>query len=206
MVTFEKLPKWLCFIVFVLALLSILSLIKPINLLFPSLDTFALLITLIVLIIYTYFTYQIAKYTNQTAIEPQIPIASFSMEMDPQDPYHVFFIIQNHSKVPIDCWCKLNPKVQEELIQLDNFYGGKSPFKIQPYGKANGHFKVSDIISKSKYTMADFEELPETQKSEKLLNFNIDFYYNKIGTKEQYHNPPQPCFYSFTYHLLILDF
>jgi len=128
------------------------------------------------------------------------------MEVDTHNPYHIFFNMQNYSKVPIDCWCKLNPTVNDDNIELDNFYGGKSAFKLQPYGKAQGHFFLSDIVEKSSIKVENFEELPETQKTERYVYFKVEFFYNKIGSKEKYFNPIQPCFYSFHYHKIILDF
>ena len=192
------LPKWLKVLLVFLLVLSIVSVaIKIIcNI---DISVFALFLSLAALIVYAYYTYLIAK-------DAYTPSASFAIQPYINDPFHFAFILQNHSKVSLNCWCKLNPTVYNQQIDLDKFYGGKTSFDLQPFGNAMGHFDIRDILAKSERALEEMQSKYKKEDVKKQLYLNIEFWYNPVGVNNKFENPKQPHFFDFKRNLIVADF
>lgn len=196
------LPKWIKVLIVFLIVLSIVSVaIKIIcNIDYLSdISDFALILSLVALIAYAYYNYLIAK-------DAYTPSASFAIQPYKNDPFHFAFILQNHSKVSLNCWCKLNPTVYDQRIDLDKFYGGKTSFDLQPYGNAMGHFDIRDILTKSKRPLEEIQSKYTKEDVKKQLYFNIEFWYNPVGVNNKFENPKQPHFFDFKRNIIVADF
>jgi len=159
----------------------------------------ALVFTLAILILYTYYTYLIAR-------EAWTPSASFALKPYPGTPYHFAFILQNHSKLSLNCWCNLNATVDGLPVSLGGFYSGESSFDLQPFGGGNGHFDINDIISKAKRSLQEMEQNAANSNQKEQLYLNIEFWYNPVGSSEIVRNPRQPHYFSFVHKVIVADF
>ena len=196
------LPKWVKILMFFLIGLSFTSIIIKI---FFNIDylndisNFSLILSLAALIAYAYFNYLIAK-------DAYTPSASFALQPYINDPYHFAFILQNHSKVSLNCWCKLNPTVYGQNIDLDKFYGAKTSFDLQPFGNAMGHFDIRDILTRANRTLEELQEKYTNSDVKKQLYFDIEFWYNTVGFDYKVTNPKQPHYFDFKRNRLVADF
>ena len=197
-----KIPWYLWCIICILLVFCILLFVqsKFICVTLPEeINEIAVLLTLIAVIIYVYYTYILAKDT-------WTPSASFLLKPYPQAPYHFLFLIQNHSKLPLNCCCKLNARVMGQQVELGKFYSGESSFDLQPFGAAHGHFDIKDIINKANKTLAEMKKLALTCDIKEPLYLDIEFWYNPIGTKKVTQNPKQPHYFDFKRDILVMDF
>lgn len=160
---------------------------------------FGLITTLVAVILYVYYTYLLAK-------EARTRSASFTLVSVPDNPYHFIFLISNHIKHSLHCWCKLNSTVYGQQVILDKFYGGESPFDVQPFVVANGHFDVKDILAKANRTTEKMKQKAGSANLKEQLYMNIEFWYSPIGTNIVIHNPRQPHYFDFNLHRLVADF
>lgn len=135
-----------------------------------------------------------------------MPCASFKMEMPNNHSYFVRFIIKNHSKVSIQCWCKLNASVNGISIEMPGFYNGQTPFDIQPFGEVGGFFSLGDIMSKAGENATSLVQKKTNDNLKELLYMDIEFWYNKIGEDRIIENPKQPHYYNFATNQLVTDF
>lgn len=107
-----KLPKGLWTLILVLAILGFVGfgfrLFSNYQIL-GDIANFALILTLAAVLVYVYYTYLLAK-------DAWTPSASFALEAYPNDPYHFAFLIRNHSKVSLKCWCNLNSTVYGQVV------------------------------------------------------------------------------------------
>ena len=204
-----KIPKWLLIIIIILLLIGFAGLIIP-NLSFlnectiteilnsEGVASFSLILTLVAILFYVYFTYMLAKDT-------WTPSASFALEVDPKDPYHFTFYLRNHSKISISCWCNLNAIVEGKPISLGGFYGGESPFELQPFSIGRGHFFIKDILTKENCNLQSIKKRTNSSNIKEQLYLKIDFWYTQIGANKKIHNPIQPYYFDFKKDVIVLD-
>lgn len=168
--------------------------------LLADIASLALILTLAVLILYTYYTYKIAS-------EAWIPVASFSMERGQTIPYDVSFTIWNHSKFSLECWCKLNPSVCGQNVEMEGFYGEKSSWTLLPFSAVRGHFEISRILEKVGRTIQEMKEMSGTVDVKEQLYFRVVFYYYPVSRKRgKVSNPVQPYYFDFVRGTLVSDF
>jgi len=160
-----------------------------------------LVLTLAVLILYSYYTYLIARDT-------WTPSASFAIVPLDDSPYHFAFVIRNHSKLSLCCWCKLNATVYGQPVPLDGFYGGKTSFDVQPFGISNGHFDTQgDILARVNRTLEEMKEKARGTETKRQLYLDIEFWYHSYGsTHSEVHNPKQPHYFDFARNRMIAAF
>lgn len=160
---------------------------------------FALVLTLVAVLFYVYYTYMLAK-------EAWTISASFALVPIPNNPYHFIFLISNHSKHSLHCWCKLNPTVYGQPVILDKFYGGESSFDVQPFVVANGHFDIKNILAAVNRTIEEMRQKAVSANPKEQLYMNIEFWYSPIGTNIVIRNPRQPHYFNFVKEQLVADF
>lgn len=198
-----KVPLWLTSLVTLLVLLGALSFICALRAQSNLLDhvaDFALVLTLAALIIYSYYTYLIAK-------DAWTPSASFAIVQVPGSHHHFLFLIQNHSKMSLRCWCRLNPSVYGQQVELDAFYGGQTSFDVQPFGTAQGHFDLAtDILTKVGRTPQEMRQKVAPADIKRQLYLDIEFWYQPYGSSQVYKNVKQPHYFDFSSELLVADF
>jgi len=168
--------------------------------LFAGVSTLFTLLTLIAIVCYVRYTYLIAKNT-------WIPSASFMLKPWENDPYTILFIIKNHCKVSLSCWCNLNAKVCNKNVFLVGFYGGKSSFDMQPFSGSTGIFNIKEILAKSNYKLEDIKQMADQNNIKELLYLRIEFWYittDKAKLKIQ--NPDQPHYFDFLRDIMVTDF
>lgn len=197
-----KLPKWLFILILVLVMLGFvglgLSLFSRCRIL-GDIANFALVLTLAAVLVYIYYTYLLAK-------DAWTPSASFALKAYPSDPYHFALLVQNHSKVSLNCWCNLNATVYGQAVSLGGFYSGQSSFDLQPYGGGNGHFDIRDILAKANRSLEEMKRLAGSSNPKEQLYLNIDFWYNPAGANIVIRNPRQPHYFDFTRDVMVTDF
>jgi len=198
-----KLPKWLWTLILLLigsCLIGLyLRLFTECRILGDIAD-FALVMTLVALVVYAYYTYMLAKDAWTIS-------ASFALVPIPNNPYHFLFLINNHSKHSLNCWCNLNATVNGQKVSLDGFYGGKTSFDVQPFVVANGHFDIiRDILAKADLTVEEMKQKAGSANPKEQLYLNIQFWYSPIGTNIVIHNPRQPHYFNFVKEQLVADF
>jgi hypothetical protein len=197
-----NLPLSLRFLVGALVLMGVFGFISPLIVDFPLLKQIAdlaLVLTLAALVVYCYYTYVIAK-------EASTPSAAFSLMKLPDNPYHFAFLIQNHSKLSLQCWCRLNATVCGQPVPLDGFYGGQTSFDIQPFGAVNGHFNLTDMLSKVGRTPHEMKAKGATQDVKRQLYMDIEFWYQPYGSSQVVRNVKQPHYFDFAHDVLVADF
>jgi hypothetical protein len=123
------------------------------------------------------------------------------------DPFVFLFLIQNHSRASLNCWCRLNAKVCGRPVELKGFYAGKSSFDVQPLGVANGWFSVRELLAKGGLTPDEAEKKIAEHGVKGILYLEIEFWYARAGSpRGAVHNPKQPHFYDFERHAMVADF
>lgn len=197
-----NLPKWLLIIIFVLVILGLAGLCLRIFSecqILGDIANFALILTFAAVLVYVYCTYLLAK-------DAWTPSASFALKAYPNDPYHFAFLIQNHSKISLNCWCNLNATIYGQTVSLGGFYSGQSSFDLQPFGSGNGHFDIRDILVKANCNLQDMKQSAEPSNLKKQLYLNIEFWYSPIGVYKVTRNPFQPHYFDFTRDVIVADF
>jgi hypothetical protein len=159
----------------------------------------ALVLTLAALLVYVYCTYALAK-------DAWTPSASFALAPYPDDCYHFAFLIHNHSKFPLKCWCNLNATVNGRPVSLEGFYGGKSSFDLQPFGGGSGHFDVRDILAKAGADLDEMKREAPSGNAKQQLYLNIEFWYAPGDPRAITRNPRQPHYFDFECSQMVADF
>lgn len=159
---------------------------------------FALLLTLAAVLAYVYYTYLLAK-------EAWVPSARFTL-IQTQDPLVFLFLIQNHSKTSVRCWTNLNAKVCGNPVELEGFYGAKTPFDMQPFGTAQGWFSVREILGRAGLTAEQAKHEVTRCGAKGVLYLGIEFWYSPAGSSEITRNPRQPHYFDFTRNTMVMDF
>lgn len=168
--------------------------------LFAGVSALFTLFTFIAILCYVYYTYLIAKNT-------WIPSASFMLKQWENDPYTILFIIKNHCKISLSCWCNLNAKVCNKNVSLVGFYGGESSFDMQPFSGTTGNFNIKEILAKASYKLEDIKQMADQNNIKELLYLRIEFWYNPTGkTKLKIQNPDQPHYFDFVHKIMVTDF
>lgn len=197
-----ELPKWLWTLILVLVILGFvglgLRLFSGYQIL-GDIANFALILTLAAVLVYVYYTYLLAK-------DAWTPSASFALEAYPDDPYHFAFLIWNHSKVSLNCWCNLNAAVYGQVVSLRGFYGGQSSFDLQPFGRANGHFHIKDILARANRNLQEMQQSAGVSNPKGQLYLNIEFWYRPVGGNIVIRNPRQPYYFDFQREIMVADF
>lgn len=198
-----KLPLVLKLLVATLVLTGVYGFVSAIcvrSSLLGQIADLALVLTLAALVVYCYYTYLIAK-------DASTPSAAFSLVMLQDSPYHFAFLIHNHSKLSLQCWCRLNPTVYGQQVTLYGFYGGQTSFDIQPFGAANGHFNLAtDILSMVGRTPQEMKGKVTSTDVKRQLYLDIEFWYQSYGSSHIVRNVKQPHYFDFAHDVLVADF
>jgi hypothetical protein len=197
-----KLPKWLWVPILILIILGCVGLILSLFCRYHILSNiadFALVLTLAAVLAYVYYTYLIAK-------DAWMPSASFALKAYSNDRYHFAFIIQNHSKVSLNCWCNLNPTIDGQAVSLGGFYSGQSSFDLQPFGVGNGHFDIRDFLDKAGRNLEEMKKMTDTNNVKRQLKLDIEFWYKPVGSVIEIRNPRQPHYFDFNRDVMVTDF
>ena len=160
---------------------------------------FALILTFIVLVFYAYYTYSIAR-------EAWTPCVSFDVYKTRPQYTLITFEIKNHSKVAVQCWCKLNASVIGGPVSLPGFFNGETSFDVQPFSKVEGEFTYVDLLSKAGKNQGDLSKSRTDDNAKKLFCMDVEFWYNKVGEKEKIVSPKQPYYFDFVRGELVADF
>ena len=91
-------------------------------------------------------------------------------------------------------------------VALDGFYGGKTSFDLQPFGVANGHFDLNDILMKASRTVEEMKLKTGTSDVREQLRLEIQFWYNAFGSESMVHNVMQPHYFDFKQDMMVADF
>lgn len=193
-----KTPLILSMFVIILVILALIGLLCEPQFLSKIADV-SLIITLAALSLYVYYTYLIAK-------EAWIPSASFALVPYPNMPYHFAFVLRNHSKKSLQCWCKLNVKIYGKSIPSSGFYGGQHSFDLQPFGGGNGHFDIQNLLSPAGYNIQQMKQAANSNNTKTQLYLNIEFWYNPVGSKLKTENSRQPHYFDFINDVMVADF
>jgi hypothetical protein len=197
-----KLPLNLRFLVGALVVAGLYGFVSALcvqSSLLSQIADLALVLTLAALVVYCYYTYLIAK-------EASTPSAAFSLLKLQDSPYHFAFLLHNHCKLSLQCWCRLNATVYGQPVPLDGFYGGQTSFDVQPFGAANGHFNLADILSKVGRTPQEMKERVTSQDVKRQLYMDIEFWYQPYGLSHVVRNVKQPHYFDFAHDVLVADF
>lgn len=196
-----KLPKLLIAVMILLVGMGLIGLVlKAVTScqILSDFSDFALILTLVVLLAYTYFTYLLAKDAWTLS-------SSFMLEPLPGDPYHFLFNINNPSKHTVNCWCNLHALVLDKPVSLGGFYNGEWPFIVQPMSGARGHFDIRGILERAGYVLEDIEDMENGTPTEKLLTFDIEFWYHPSTNKNLIQRPPRQHYYfDFSRKIMVL--
>jgi len=201
------LPRWLLIAILLLVVLGIVGFglrVFGICHILNDIGNFALILTLAAVLAYVYYTYLLAK-------DASTPTASLNLRQrqEPgniEDRFSIFCHIQSYSKQSLKCWCNINAKVYGQPVDMDGFYGAKSPWDLQPFGAGIGHFDIKKILEKVNKNIFCMKEEAPFQNSKEQLHFNVEFWYSPIQIKDNIiKNPPQSYYFDFVKELLILD-
>jgi hypothetical protein len=160
---------------------------------------FSLIATFITILFYVFYTYLLAK-------EAWTPSSKFELHQSPENKYVYIFLLFNHSKVPIRCWCNLNVTIRGKTIIADGFYGEKSSFDLQPYGGGTGILKLQDILAKDELTVDEAKRIALSYKPKEMLYMDIQFSYSTMDSTSKIKNPKQPHYFDFAREVLVADF
>lgn len=149
--------------------------------------------------VFAYFNYRLAK-------EPYKPVATFHLKQFPSDPLHINFVLQNHSRSSLQCWTRLNPVVDDTPVQMGDFYGGESPFNLQPLNIGWGHFDIRNILTRAGTSIEEIKARAQSEDTGVLLRFNIEFGYNLANQETLWDTFKQPYCYDFKRDSLYLDY
>jgi Ca2+/Na+ antiporter len=174
--------------------------------LFGDFSNFVLILTLIAISLYAYYSYRQTKEIIRQADAIWEISASYELKQIPEEPNEILFIINNTSRYPLECWCKLNATVLGRPSFLGGFYDGKSPFPVQPFQTGVGHFNIGQIISNAGLSLSDvIKDWNKNQKKE-TLSLNIDFWFYPVSKKELKREAPRYKFYfDFSRTKIVLD-
>lgn len=139
-----------------------------------DLSAYALVLTFGSLVLYTYYTRRLAQADYE-------PLASFWLARGEENPLRINFMIDNHCKRPLDCWCEIEATVEKQRFALSGFYGKEYPFYVQPFLRANGNFNIEkNIVKRAGYNIEKLEEM-ESRTGMKPIHLKIMFGYGVRG-------------------------
>ena len=195
-----KFPWWLRIImaIFIIVGLAAFGLNFCRDRLLENLGYLALVLTLVAVIAYVHYTHELARVAWE-------PSASFSLARVENEPYQIGFIVKNHSKLSLQCWCKINATVYGQSVSLPGFYGTEHSWDIQPYGKGTGNFLIREILAKAKRNVDEMKEKASGDDPKKQLYLEIDFWYTTFDKKITIENPRISYYFDFTRERMILD-
>jgi hypothetical protein len=164
------------------------------------LSSFALIATFCVLMLYTLYTYRLAADSYR-------PLASFWLSAAGEKSTTVLFVIGNHCKRPLDCWCRLDATVvavPHREITVPGFYKSEFPFYVQPFQNANGVFDIErDIANRAGLSLDDLVAT-EAQCGRASIHLKIRFGYGPTASEPEWLAPVY-YYYSATLRRLVLD-
>ena len=166
--------------------------------LLQSYASLALIFTLSAVIVYVFYTYRLAE-------EAWRPSANFAILPLPADPYHFLFLIQNHCKLSLKCWCNLNLSINNQAIPLEGFYGGKTSFNVQPYVTAQGHFDLREYLAIANLNINQMKGLVTNSNVTQQLRMNVQFWYKPHHGGKRVDNVLQPQYFDFQRDILVAD-
>ena len=163
-----------------------------------AVNDLTLIATLVTLVLYVYYTYVLAT-------DAATPSASITFQAVPEDPLHILVFVQNAGKISLRCFANLNVTVRGADVGLDGFYGGQSPFDVQPYSVVRGHFDIRELLVKAGVSEQDMLAAAQVQ-DRNALYMNVEFWYSPFGTTNTVTNPRQPHYFDFARRVLVADF
>lgn len=197
-------PRWLKMVLILLVILAFVTLGVPFlpaaySSFRDALTGFATVLTLAALLAYVYFTYVLAEIAST----PSATLNLFSLQ---DNPNLVVSNLVNHSKVSLECWCNINATIYGKTLDETGFYGGKSPWLIQPLDSWHGNFPITDILKQVGQTTQALEKNATDENYRTQLRFKVDFWYLHSETKYRSQNVSIPYYYDFRRKILVGDF
>jgi len=129
------------------------------------------IITLGVVILYVHYTYRLHRAN-------WIPVGTFKLKQDKDDPYLINTYLKNFTKLQdIYMWINLNPTVNGKKVIMDSkVYSGKEPWPLQPLQPGEGKFRIDrDILNKVEDASIDAMKRVVTNENYKnQLRFSIE--------------------------------
>jgi len=142
--------------------------------LMADLASLSLILTLLVLIRYAYDTFRMAEVTST-------PSASLGFINDPKaaNPLLLRSLPRNYSRVPLELWCEVRITLLGHSVVLERFYGGKTPWYLQPYQKPVGVLDLSRIIEEAGKREEDlregWESAADPDEKHRILRLDVKF-------------------------------
>jgi len=157
----------------------------------------ALIATLLVLMLYTF-------YTSLGARAASYPAVSFGIAQ-PQ-PQTIQFHIHNHSKVLVNCWCKLNPTFEGKTLPTRLFMAGEKPWPVLPFSHVHGAYKPMEGFFAQGPSWDEISALVETSERAVRVHFKIQFWYEAPEFGFQSATIEQRYYFDIKRDMLVLDY
>lgn len=195
-----KTPMLLKAVIGLLVFAAFASLIVPIfsAQLNAGLTTFAAILTLAAVLAYVYYTFKLAQFNY-------LPSASLRL-VQYVPPDTIITRNKNYCRFSLECWGNINATVYDKPVPIPGFYGGESPWKLQPFDEHQGVFEISPILAKEGHTMQDMEKSAGQNNYKRQLRFEIDFCYVVPETGIRSSNIKIPYYFDFRSKRLVIDF
>ncbi len=163
-----------------------------------TIGSIALTVTLLVVTLYTH-------YTGIYAREAAFPSVSFWV--DSPASFKFQFWIENHSKVPVRCWCKLNPSYDGTSLRLPGFYDGERFFEVLPHQRVHG--AAYDIAAFFAPEHLELWNQIIRQRNKGLfprMHLRIEFWYEAPDLAFESSTITHRYYYDFKLDRLVLDY
>lgn len=195
-----KTPMLLIAVIAFLVFLAFATLIGSISSAYlnAGLTTFATILTLAAIIAYVYYTYKLAEFNY-------LPSASFRL-VKYVPPDTIITLNKNYCRFSLECWGNIHATVYDKPVPIPGFYGGESPWKLQPFDEDQGVFKISPILAKEGHTMEDMAKSTGDDNYKRQLRFEVDFCYVVPETGIRSSNIKIPYYFDFRTMSLVIDF
>lgn len=115
--------------------------------------------TLIALIFYAASTHEIADVDKRTYEEGKLPVVSLTISPKPntQENYDTRVKLLNLSNYNLEAFVNLNLKVNGKPIEHSPAYSGKQAWFLTAHQRINGHFHITDVLSKAGTNVGEME-------------------------------------------------
>jgi hypothetical protein len=145
-------------------------------------------LTLITLIFYTASTHSIASITEKRWERESILKTTYSMEMATEKGKRegltpeeldkmkdkVLFRIQNPSTLLVEAKVNCNFEIYREPVDYDDAYNGIDFWSIFPLQTSQGHFEVSQLLSKKGKTLEEMVRERTDANHDEQLTMNLE--------------------------------
>ena len=198
-------PKSLCVLLIILLLVAIFAVVAPYigSYSQTNLESFALIITFGALLVYTYYTGVQAEWSIR-------PSASAAIIQITPGSSEIRFFIKSHTKLSLRCWCTLQLTIDGKNSEFfdEGFYGGKTPWDLQPYGDGCGQvYDIQNIVKNEGIFYVDLRKKVEDKPFpiKTMFQIKLNFRYHPIGSSHEVTNPSMVYYYDLKRDVLVLD-